>query len=451
MVAVMSEQMQKTAEYTLVVGLGESGLSAARFLSRLGESVLVIDSREQPPAIEHLIRDCPDIPVETATLDPKWLGRARRVIVAPGLAADLPLIVEARERGMEVIGELELFARAVDAPVLAVTGSNGKSTVVSLTAHLLQAQGFNAPAGGNLGPPALELLGSDADAYVLEVSSFQMETTQSLSPVAAALLNISPDHIDRHGSLERYAELKISLLAMAERAIVNVDDPLVRELAPRSVQAVPFSVRQELASGWCVVERSGKRWLACDGEPLLPSDELRIRGEAGEANALAALALCQSMGGELDAAIAALPAFEGLPHRRQHLCERLGVVWIDDSKGTNVGASIAAIESETAPLVLIAGGQSKGADFRPLVAAVRGRVRAAVLLGEAAAELEQLFDGVIPSYRVGDMEQAVVKAAQIAVPGDSVLLSPACASQDMFRDYRERGHAFASAIKGLAR
>jgi UDP-N-acetylmuramoylalanine--D-glutamate ligase len=207
MLAVMSERHLHPADYTLVIGLGASGLAAARFLSRLGDPVLVIDSRAQPPELDALTRDCPGIRVETATLDSKWLLGAKRVVLSPGLAIDIPLVAEARQQGMEVIGELELFARSADAPVLAVTGSNGKSTVSSLTAHLLRAQGFTAPAGGNLGPPALELLDQDANAYVLEVSSFQMETTQSLAPLAAALLNISPDHIDRHGSLERYAAL----------------------------------------------------------------------------------------------------------------------------------------------------------------------------------------------------------------------------------------------------
>jgi UDP-N-acetylmuramoylalanine--D-glutamate ligase len=442
-------QALRPEAYTLVVGLGASGLAAARYLAAQGEAVLVIDSRARPPELATLQREL-DVAVELETLDPQWLDRASRIVLSPGLSVDLPLIAEARRRGIEVIGELELFARAATAPVLAVTGSNGKSTVTSLTAHLLQAQGFDAPAGGNLGPPALELLAlGPVDAYALEVSSFQLETTQSLQPAAAALLNISADHIDRHGSLERYAALKGSLLTMAERAVVNWDDPLVRELAPRSDSTLPFSVKEALPCGWSVVEESGQRWLARDLEPQLPSADLTLKGETGEANALAALALIECMDGELSLALAALKTFAGLPHRLQPLQEIDGVTYVDDSKGTNVGATAAAIIGAGVPVVLIAGGQGKGADFAPLAALAPGRVRAAVLLGEAAAELERVLAGSVPTYRVANMRAAVARAAALAEAGDWVLLSPACASQDMFRDYRERGEIFAAAVREL--
>jgi UDP-N-acetylmuramoylalanine--D-glutamate ligase len=436
--------------YTLVVGLGASGLAAARYLASRGESLLVIDSRAAPPELGALRRDCPDLRVETGTLDARWLEHARRVVLSPGLSVDLPLIAAARERGIEVAGELELFARAVAAPVLAVTGSNGKSTVTSLTAHLLAAQGLRAPAGGNLGPPALELLASGAvDAYVLEVSSFQLETTTSLKPLGAALLNISPDHMDRHGSLARYAALKASLIEAAGEAIVNYDDPLVRKLAPQRAGTIRFSVREPLAKGWSVVTRSGERWIARDLQPLLPCAALALRGEIGEANSLAALALTQCLGGNLAPAIAALQGFRGLPHRVQLVRERRGVSFVDDSKGTNVGASIAALTGAGCPVVLIAGGQGKGADFGPLAAAARDRVRAVVVLGEAATDIEQAFTGIAPIVRATGMRDAVASAAELAHPGDWVLLSPACASQDMFRDYRERGDVFATAAREL--
>ena len=437
---------------TLVAGLGASGLAAARYLAQGGERVIVIDSRARPPGIEVLKAVCPEVRIETGTLDPHWLDTAKRVVLSPGLATDIPLVTEAKRRGIEVVGELELFARAARAPVIAVTGSNGKSTVTTLTSFLLAAQGYRAPAGGNLGPPALELLeAGDVDAYVIEVSSFQLETTRSLAPLAAALLNISADHIDRHGSLERYAALKASLLGSAATAVVNWDDPLVRELAPRSAATIPFSVRESLPIGWSVVERDGERWLAHGREPLLPSAELRIRGETGEANALAALALASCLGSDPGRACAALREFEGLPHRLQTVLAHAGVTWVDDSKGTNVGATVAAIRGTAAPIVLIAGGQAKGADFAPLVAAAEGRVRAVVLLGEAAGELERLFAGLLPTQRVDDMPAAVTAASRLAAPGDCVLLSPACASQDMFADYRERGDIFAQAVRELAR
>jgi UDP-N-acetylmuramoylalanine--D-glutamate ligase len=244
--------------------------------------------------------------------------------------------------------------------------------------------------------------------------------------------------------------LKASLLAMSERAIVNWDDPLVRELAPRGEATIPFSVTEPLAAGWSVVKREGERWLAQGLEPLIESSRLGLKGEIGEANALAALALAESLGGDGAAAVAALPTFPGLPHRLQHVADVGGVRFVDDSKGTNVGATVAAIRGTSAPLVLIAGGQSKGADFTPLAAALRGRVRAAVLLGEATEVLEQLFSGSVPTTRAGSMAEAVSRAAGFAEAGDTVLLSPACASQDMFRDYRDRGEQFAAAVRELA-
>lgn len=447
-----SETLAAGAPSAVIAGLGASGLAAARHLLRQGVTVSVIDSRARPPGIDALKAECPDARIELGTLDPGMLGDAKMLVLSPGLSVDLPIVAAARRRGIDVVGELELFARAVERPVLAVTGSNGKSTVTSLAAFLLAAEGFDAPAGGNLGPPALELLErGKVDAYVIEVSSFQLETTRSLRPLAAALINVSPDHIDRHGSLERYAAIKASLLEMAATAIVNWDDPLVRELAPRSEGTIPFSVRQPLAIGWSVVEQDGRRWLAHEGRALIPSDSLALPGEIGEANALAALALAQCLGGDLDRALDALPRFTGLPHRLTPVAEHAGVTFVDDSKGTNVGATVAAIRGFTQPIVLIAGGQSKGADFGPLVAAAENRVRAAVLLGEAAAELEAAFAGRIPTRRVGDMPSAVKEAASLAERGDCVLLSPACASQDMFVDYRDRGDQFAAAVGSLGR
>lgn len=438
------------SDYVLVVGLGASGLAAARYLSAHGEPVLVIDSRREPPGLAALNRDHPDIPVELETLDSKWLDHASRVVLSPGLSVDLPLVADATARGITIDSEIEIFAQAATAPVLAVTGSNGKSTVTSLVAALLEAQGFNAAAGGNLGPPALELLERDrVDAYVLEISSFQLETTRSLKPRAAALLNISPDHIDRHGSLERYAALKGSLLNHAEIAVVNWDDPLVRALAPRREQTIPFSVREPLTHGWSVVLQAGERWLAHDLKPLIKSSMLGLSGETGEANTLAALALAQSLGGNLKLAIAALPAFRGLPHRLALVAERNGVSYIDDSKATNVGATVAALTGSSVPTVLIAGGQSKGADFASLANAVDGRVRAAILIGEAAGQLEAVLAARTQTMTVADMPTAVEAAAAIASPGDRVLLSPACASQDMYLDYKDRGNAFAAAVRSL--
>jgi UDP-N-acetylmuramoylalanine--D-glutamate ligase len=439
----------EAARNSLIVGLGETGAAAARYLTALGERVRVIDSRAAPPGLDELKAACPGVDVSLETLDVRWLDGASRVILSPGLPYDLPLANEARRRGLAVIGDIELFALAARAPVVAVTGSNGKSTVTTLAALLLRAQRLEAPAGGNLGPPALDLLDVPADAYVLEISSFQMETTDSLAPLSAAVLNISPDHLDRHGTLERYAELKEKLLVSAECAVVNLDDPLVAAMGKRHRNAVGFSVTSELDRGFSVIERDGERWLACHREPLVKAAELGIRGTHNEANALAALALTEPLTTDWQASAAALRAFTGLPHRCQRVVERKGVAYIDDSKGTNVGATLAALNGFAGPLVLIAGGLAKGQDLAPLAAGGRGKLRAAVLIGAAAPELERVLGPVCATVNAASMDEAVALAAALAERGDTVLLSPACASQDMFRDYKERGALFARAAREL--
>jgi UDP-N-acetylmuramoylalanine--D-glutamate ligase len=316
-----------------------------------------------------------------------------------------------------------------------------------LTAEILTQQGFSAPRGGNLGPPALDLLAADdVDAYVLEISSFQMETTRSLRPLSAAVLNVTADHLDRHGSLERYAELKAAVIAQAATAVVNWDDPLTRAMGREHANAVPFSVREPLDHGYSVVTSARARWLAYDKRPLIRSSDLALAGRLGEANSLAALALSHVLGGDIEPALMKLRTFVGLPHRCQKVAERKGVAYINDSKGTNVGATVAALDGIAGPVVLIAGGLSKGARFDALAALPRGRLRAAVLIGAAAGELEAALAGVCPTLRATSMPEAVEHAAGVALPGDTVLLSPACASQDMFKDYRERGDVFTRAV-----
>jgi UDP-N-acetylmuramoylalanine--D-glutamate ligase len=441
--------VRNAAKHSLIVGLGATGAAVARYLTARGERVRVIDSRANPPGLDELRAAVPGVDVSVETLEARWLDDASRVLLSPGLPYDLPLAVEARRRGLAVIGDIELFALAARAPVIAITGSNGKSTVTTLASKILESQRLRAPAGGNLGPPALDLLEGDADAYVLEISSFQMETTDSLAPLAATVLNISADHLDRHGTLERYAELKEKLLQAAEYAIVNVDDPIVAAMGARHAQAVPFSVQAELEHGYSVVVQRGERWLARDHKPLLPSADLRLSGTHNEANALAALALTAELTTDVAAALDVLRTFGGLPHRCQTVAQRNGVTYVDDSKGTNVGATLAALHGLAGPLVLIAGGLSKGQDLAPLAAGARGKLRAAVLIGAAAPLLERVLEPVCTTVRASSMDEAVARAAELARRGDTVLLSPACASQDMFRDYRERGELFSRAAQRL--
>jgi UDP-N-acetylmuramoylalanine--D-glutamate ligase len=438
------------AKRTLIVGLGATGLAVARYLAARGESIRVLDNRAAPPGLVSLRESLPQTEVVLAAFDAAWLDQIDRVMLSPGLSSSLPLAEEARRRGIPVLGEIELFAQAARAPVIAATGSNGKSTVVTLTAEILAAQGFSAPRGGNLGPPALELLSEpDPDAYVLEISSFQMETTRSLHPLAAAVLNLTADHLDRHGSIERYAQLKQALIAGADVAVFNWDDPLVRAMGAAHPNAIPFSVAEPLEQGYSVRVFHGERWLARDRDALLPCAELALHGTLGEANSLAALALSSVLGGDLDAAFGVLRRFAGLPHRCRKVAERRGVTFINDSKGTNVGATMAALLSIAGPVVLIAGGQGKGASFAPLSQLPSGHLRAAVLIGEAAAELEVTLAATCPTVRAANMREAVERAADLAHAGDTVLLSPACASQDMFTDYRERGDMFAQAVMEL--
>jgi UDP-N-acetylmuramoylalanine--D-glutamate ligase len=349
-----------------------------------------------------------------------------------------------------VVGDIELFARETQAPVAAITGTNGKSTVTALLADLANAAGRSAVAGGNLGEPALDLLERPVpDLYVLELSSYQLETTHSLRTAVASVLNVTPDHLDRYDSIEDYAAAKARIFGGCGTAVVNVDDARVRAM-PRSGQRVlSFSVRDAAAD--YSLAREPEPLLACRGEPLLPLSAMKLKGEHNAANALAALAMCEALGLPRAAVLEALAAFGGLAHRAQWVAEVAGVRYIDDSKGTNVGATVAAVEGLEGPLVLIAGGDGKNQDFAALRPAFAGKVRHVVLIGRDAPALAATLDGVCPTERAADMRAAVAAARAAARSGDTVLLSPACASLDMYRDYVHRGEEFAAAVRSLER
>jgi UDP-N-acetylmuramoylalanine--D-glutamate ligase len=445
------ERSNMAGQRSLVVGLGATGVATANFLAARGATVRVLDSRESPPGLGALQAAQPSLEIVTGNLDPRWLDGIDEVVLSPGLSVDIPLAHAARERGLAVIGDIELFARHCPAPIVAVTGSNGKSTVTALVARMLSAGGMPALAGGNLGPPALALLElPPARAYVLEISSFQMETTDTLRPLASAVLNLSADHLDRHGSFDCYAALKRKLLVAGTTAVYNQDDPVVRAMGEAHPRGVPFSIAAELARGYSVVERQGERWLAHDRRPLVRCSRLTLRGAHNEANALAALALSRTLLAVDEPVVRALCEFAGLPHRCQWVRELTGVKFIDDSKGTNVGATEAALRGLAGPFVLIAGGVGKGQDFGPLRAAATGKLRAAVLIGQAASAVAAALEGLCPIECTSGMAEAVRAAYALAEPGDTVLLSPACASFDMFRDYRHRGDMFVSAVRELA-
>lgn len=441
---------QKRPAPTLILGLGETGLSCARFLDRFGEPFEVADSRREPPGLEAFRARWPDVPVTVGPLDPQRLKAARRIVVSPGISPTEPALAAAVQAGVECIGDIELFAHLADAPVVAVTGSNGKSTVTTMVGAVLTAVGWNVRTGGNLGPPALDLL-TDAeppvDAYVLELSSFQLETTYSLRPAAATVLNVSPDHMDRYTSLAEYAAAKGRIYNGAAAAVVNRDDAGAARLAMRAPRTLGFTAAEPIAGDFGIVTHAGEAWLAHGAQPLLPAAELPLAGGHNRLNALAALALAHAAGIDVAVAAPALAHFTGLPHRTRLIAESDGVRWYNDSKGTNPGATAAALEGMDVPVVLIAGGDGKGADFSVLRAPVARRARAVIVFGRDGAQIAAALGDAAPVECVDHLDAAVARAEAWAQRGDAVLLSPACASFDMFADYRARGDAFAAAVE----
>jgi UDP-N-acetylmuramoylalanine--D-glutamate ligase len=433
----------------LVLGLGRTGLSCARYLQRKGVAVRVADTRAEPPAAAALREQVPDAELHTGAFQPGLLDGVAQIVISPGLSLREPVVAEAASRGLPVVGDIELFAREAAAPVAAITGTNGKSTVPALLADRATAGGRPAIAGGNLGEPALDLLERPAPAlYVLELSSFQLETTYSLSTETATVLNVTADHLDRYGSIDEYAAAKARIFDGCEVAVVNADDARVRAMPRAGQRVLSFSLHDSTADYF--LAREPEPMLTCRGEPLLPLGALRLQGEHNAANALAALAMGEVLGLPRAPVLAALAAFGGLPHRAQWVADVGGVHFIDDSKGTNVGATIAAVAGMDGPLVLIAGGDGKGQDFDDLRAAFRGKVRHAVLIGRDAPRLAAVLEDVCATESASDMPGAVTAARAAARSGDTVLLSPACASLDMFRDYRHRGEEFAAAVRSLA-
>lgn len=433
----------------LVLGLGRTGLSCARYLSRKGLAVRVADTRSQPPGAEALRTQVPQAELRTGAFDPGLLDGVAQVVISPGLSLREPVAREAAGRGLPVVGDIELFAREAQAPVAAITGTNGKSTVTALLAELASAAGLEAVAGANLGEPALDLLERPVPGlYVLELSSFQLETTHSLATATATVLNVSPDHMDRYDTLADYAAAKARIFDGCEVAVVNADDPAVRAM-PRDGQRVLSFSLEDAHADYCLA-RDPEPTLSCRGEPLLPLAAMRLQGLHNAANALAALAMCEALDLPRGPVLEALGNFGGLPHRAQWVAEVGGVRFVNDSKGTNVGATLAAVSGMSGPLVLIAGGDGKNQDFGQLRAAFRGKVRHAVLIGRDAPRLATTLEGICTTERAADMPSAVRAARAAAQPGDTVLLSPACASLDMFRDYTHRGDEFAAAVRSLA-
>jgi UDP-N-acetylmuramoylalanine--D-glutamate ligase len=437
--------------YAVIVGLGRTGLSCARYLRARNWRLAVTDTRHTPPEMAGLAALDPMIPVRVGGLDAGLLEGADCVIASPGVSLEEPFFVEARRRGIDIAGDIELFARAADAPVVGITGTNGKSTVTTLVGRMAARAGLRVRVGGNLGEPALDLLGAEAtQLYVLELSSFQLDATTSLDLKAATVLNVSPDHLDRYASVQAYADSKARIFARCETAVINLDDPLVVAMPRPGQKTVSFSLRASIGADYAVATRDGEWWLTRRDEALLPVSAMKIKGLHNAANALASLALGDALGLTMSAMLEELSTFTGLPHRSQWVANVDGVTYINDSKGTNVGATIAAVSGMQGPLVMIAGGDGKNQDFAVLADAFRGKVRHTVLIGRDAKAIAAALQGVCTLEMCTSLEDAVRAAAKAAQPGDTVLLSPACASLDMFRDYTHRGAVFTQAVKELA-
>jgi UDP-N-acetylmuramoylalanine--D-glutamate ligase len=441
--------------HSVVVGLGKTGVSCLRYLAKQGIPVRATDSRPAPPGLEQLGDLAGSIDIRLGGFDLSLLADASQLLMSPGVSLEEPIARAARERGIEVLGDVELFARHVQAPVIGITGTNGKSTVTSLVARMAVAAGRTVLAGGNLGVPALDLLEQPIpDLYVLELSSFQLETTSSLKLQAAAVLNVSADHLDRYPSVAAYAAAKARIFAHAATVVLNADDPLVSAMRGTAGSGAPrivtFSI--EGPADFSLLRHGTHTVLARRGEGLLDVSRMKITGLHNAANALAALALGDAVGLPMPAMLEALESFPGLPHRSQWIADVAGVRYVDDSKGTNVGATIAAVAGMPGTLVVIAGGEGKGQDFAPLAHAFRGKVRHVVLIGRDAPVLAAALQGVCTLETAASMQEAVAAATRAARPqGDTVLLSPACASFDMFRDYGHRGDVFAAAVRALQR
>lgn len=440
--------------FRIVVGLGKSGMSLVRFLARQGVPFAVADTRENPPELATLRLQFPQVEVRCSELDVEFLCRAQELYVSPGLALATPALQEAAKRGVKLSGDIELFARHAKAPIVAITGSNAKSTVTTLVGDMARAAGKRVAVGGNLGTPALDLLADDIELYVMELSSFQLETTERLNAEVATVLNVSEDHMDRYADMQAYHLAKHRIFRGSRQVVVNRGDALSRPLVADQLPCWSFGLNKPDFKAFGLIEEDGEKYLAYQFEKLMPVRELKVRGAHNQANALAALALGHAVGLPFEPMLAALRAFTGLAHRCQWVRELRGVAYYDDSKATNVGAALAAIEGLGADidgkLVLIAGGDGKGADFSGLTAPVARYCRAVVLLGRDAELIAAALGDAVPLVRVKTLDEAVQRCAELAREGDAVLLSPACASLDMFKNFEERGRLFAQAAEGLS-
>ncbi len=451
--------MRYDQRHAIVLGLGMTGLSLAAYLAAEGAHVRVADTRTDPPNAGELAAMLPGVPLVKGPITAETLAGADLIAISPGVPKDQPAIAAAVARGAELVGDIELFARALPPgqKVLAITGSNGKTTVTALVGTLCRAAGLDTVVAGNIGDAVLDVLArrqADGahrwpDVFVLELSSFQLETTTSLAPVAAAVLNVTENHLDRYADMDAYGAAKARVFAHGGVQVINRDDP--RSLAMRIPGRTVESFGASVPSGegeWGLVLFDRTTWLARGGGLLVPTATLKLVGRHNALNALAALALVSTVARIDREVLDALKSFEGLPHRMQRIAEAGRIVFIDDSKATTVVATQAALDGIERPAVLIAGGDGKGQDFRPLKSSVDADCRAVLLIGRDAGIIARALEGT-PAHveMTGTLDAALDRAIALAQPGDAILLSPACASLDQFKSYVERGERFVAGVR----
>ncbi|HSX52701.1 MAG TPA: UDP-N-acetylmuramoyl-L-alanine--D-glutamate ligase [Cellvibrio sp.] len=443
--------MIATSKVKAIIGTGITGLSVARFLAAQGQAFVLMDTRANPPNLEKVQREFPCITIVCGELDVHTLLACDEIIVSPGVAVATPAIEQAKAGGIPVIGDIELFVRAAKAPIIAITGSNAKSTVTTLVGEMAKAAGINVAVGGNLGTPALELLNDSVELYVMELSSFQLETVTKLNAKVATILNISADHLDRYENMRAYILAKLRVYFGAEHIVVNRKDVLTHPPFAAGVKPIYFGGNADFGSFGLLV-RDGTEYLAKNLTPLMPANELKIRGRHNIDNALAALALGDAAGIPMEPMLGALRTFGGLRHRCEFVAEKNGVEFYNDSKGTNIGSTLAAIQGlarDPQQLIVILGGEGKGQDFSELAPALKAINSQVVLIGRDAPVIEQAVASVTKITHASSMQDAVTKALRLANSGDAVLLSPACASFDMFKNYEDRGEKFCLAVQEL--
>ncbi|QUX96173.1 UDP-N-acetylmuramoyl-L-alanine--D-glutamate ligase [Marinomonas sp. CT5] len=438
-----------------VVGLGATGLSCVRFLASKGIEFYVVDSRENPPGLEEAKTFCSEDRIFTGGLEALETLGVTELFVSPGIALRTPVLARLAERGVVMRGDIDLFCDYVDAPFVAITGSNAKSTVTTLVAMLLQASGKNAKAGGNLGLPALDLLAPNTDFYVLELSSFQLETTHALQADLACLLNVSEDHMDRYKDLYEYQRAKQKVYRGCKAAVCNKQDILTAPLLAEGVPVRAFTTKSPDLKEYGMLKDGDGAWLCRGVEHLYHTSQIALKGSHNYANVLAALAMLELLGVDVvsDAVAQVLKEFGGLPHRCETVRTRNGVTYINDSKGTNVGATLAALQGlgsvAKKNILLIAGGDGKGADFQALAKPVKDFVRTVYLFGKDAERIAEVLPADTEIKRFASLDQIVASIGQDGLQGDVVLFSPACASLDMYKNYEMRGTHFASLVAEL--